>query len=315
MDELEQNPDEIEAIERRLHGQAAAFRRQHHPAPEREAAAVEEEDDEDDDDDAAVAPDLQLPAPDPPVPAPIVGAIAPLAVFDTECMAPDVADMYAELGEPQPQSECFACNRGRRDSAAIAYESYRKMENMFDTGLSVKRTITLCTQLEDYFERFVRKPANRCMRDGEDPIPEWRAATIYMHIKVHMVDTGVNRDSFLRMYIEGIHAQYAYRCWQYATVEGRRVRVPRDKGWLVLDKMVARAKSLTVQNMKNAAFSWTGIGTPREESRPMIQLSKKRMYSQNSARFAGTSIAARAASAGSGSTVQGGAGASKKRRD
>jgi len=220
-------------------------------------------------------------------------------------IAPDIEKVIAELGHPDPPSRCFGCTHGREDSASIAYEPYRRMETLFQSKLSTADDIELARILANYFEKAVRQRANANRRDGEEPVTSWTAATIYFHFRSHIDDFAIKRHGRIRMMDNLVYRQYTYNSWTSQMIDGEEQAVPDPIGWKVLKEMLHTEARLYGQNPRTAMFSTSGVGLSSEEARPLVNMSKRRVYSTNTARFSGTSIAARSSNAGVGSTVQG----------
>ncbi len=222
-------------------------------------------------------------------------------------LAPDVQKVLAELGQPDPPDKCFGCTHGRADSVSIAFEPYRKMEDLFEQKLRITSEIELARMLAKYFEKEVRVPANANRRKDEPEIVVWTAATIWFHFRRHDDDFTIKRHGRLRMLDEFIYAQYAFKCWTSEMIDGEERVVPDREGWKVLNDMLKTEGRLYGQNPRTAMFSNSGVGLPSEDARSLVNMSKRRLHTLNAARFSGTSIAARTANAGVGSTVQAGA--------
>ena len=50
---------------------------------------------------------------------------------------------------------------------------------------------SLARELHDFFEKYIRKPTNESLQPGEEPIPEWRHATILEHMQEHSKEPSV----------------------------------------------------------------------------------------------------------------------------
>jgi hypothetical protein len=308
MDEIEAHdapPEELAQIERHLHARVRVGREQNRQNGAPEPVAPPDDDSSSQDDTSAA-----MPGPEPVVPVIAIGAGGEDAGDDGFCMAPDVKKVFEELGAPTPG--CFACEFGRSDSVAVAFENWRKMEALMQEKLHSADTVGLCKALAAFFEKWVRKPANASLRDGEDPIPEWNATSIWIHIREHINDTGIRRHSQLEMVNTAIHRHYRWRLFKKYRVDGQTVEAVDERSWILFERMLNTYTKLTARDIKKAAFSWSGVGTPSEEPRSLSD-KKKNIYLQNSARHNGTSHAARAMAGAGGSTVQG-AGAAKKAR-
>jgi len=56
------------------------------------------------------------------------------------------------------------------------------------------------------YEKLIRKPANKSIKPGQDPLPPWNPATIKSHLLLHTKDMRTRRSSLLYYY--GASAQY-----------------------------------------------------------------------------------------------------------
>jgi hypothetical protein len=294
--------DDLDRIEQDLHAQRRIYRRGAGvdvppPVPPNGGA------DESSSSSSSSASD-GLPDADPPVIIRIGGnggAAGALDPVDDHCISPEMARVRAEL-EPI-QRECFACDMDNPESSAICYEHWRRMERLMQSKLNTTNTIRLAKQLGIFFELHVRKPANARLLEGETPIPPWNSGTIYMHIRYHINDTGIRRHGHLEDVQMAIQQFQTYELYKWVVRDGERVRVPDRTQWPLYERMVRLYKHVSDQDPRKAGFSWSGIGTPSDDSLPIGN--RKRAYLGNTARFNGTSHAARAAAGLGGSTVQG----------
>ena len=122
---------------------------------------------------------------------------APDAPRFGRCLAPDMKELLEKLGPPDPPSKCFGCTHSLSNMTSITFESYKTMEGLFAAKLEFADEIELARILYRYFEHKVRKPANspESRKRGEEMIPEWSAASIYCHFKLHIDDFGIQRHS------------------------------------------------------------------------------------------------------------------------
>lgn len=192
---------------------------------------------------------------------------------------------------------------------------------MFASKMLVTNKIELAKEMEEYFEEFIRKPANdpEVLRaTKEQPLPAWTAATIYAHFTEHMVDFSVVRLERMRMVSTVVKTIYnrgglfVNKKRQLVDLATNEVLQEEDLGrqidplqWRIFKDALSLEARLYGQNPRTAMFSWTGVGAPQDESVALINMSRKRMHSRNASRLTGTSLSNRSASAGVGSTVQG----------
>jgi hypothetical protein len=125
-------------------------------------------------------------------------------------LAPSMERVLHELGHPQPPHLCFGCTHARTDTTSIAYEPMHTMETLFRNKMCVTDDIAIAKIMKAFFDKSIRIPANANRRDDEEEIPEWSAATIYMHYRHHMLDFSTRRMGRLSMLDELIRHQYSF---------------------------------------------------------------------------------------------------------
>src|SRR6056297_4026127 len=100
---------------------------------------------------------------------------------NTPCTAPKIAALRRELGNPDPQEECFGCTRGRIGQAVTDMEGWNQMLDLWKNSYKDADWVVLAKQMYKLFEEKVRRPANAYLEFGQTPIPEWSAINIFYH--------------------------------------------------------------------------------------------------------------------------------------
>jgi hypothetical protein len=95
---------------------------------------------------------------------------------------------YDELGEKAPISECFACiYAGEERSGYIQSEEIQKMLNMIRVSITKISPTVLCKYIaRKYLE--IQYEVNRNLLDGQEPLPDWPAASVLDHLRNHVND-------------------------------------------------------------------------------------------------------------------------------
>jgi hypothetical protein len=106
-------------------------------------------------------------------------------------LEPMVNEIINKFGEPDPPLMCFGCKRGKIGQAATNFENWNKMINLFLTGYLSGNWVALAEQLYIFFEKSIRRPANKLKQFYQEEIPEWTASTIFFHFYEHLRDATI----------------------------------------------------------------------------------------------------------------------------
>lgn len=111
--------------------------------------------------------------------------------------APDIKRIEDELGDPDPPSKCVGCRRARENMAAMPYNVFIKMNQMYRERASAMDEVELAEQLYRLFESYRKRVnketeiRNRTSTRQEKLIDEWTRATIWAHMNGdHRDDSG-----------------------------------------------------------------------------------------------------------------------------
>jgi len=113
--------------------------------------------------------------------------------------APDIKRIEEELGDPDPPSKCVGCRRARENMAAMPYNVFVKMNQMYRERASAMDEVELAEQMYRLFESYRKRVnketeiRNRNLSPArqEKPIDEWSRATIWAHMNGdHRDDSG-----------------------------------------------------------------------------------------------------------------------------
>lgn len=210
--------------------------------------------------------------------------------------------MIQQLGPPQPRAQCAGCNHTKVNGTSGAYEEFKRFEDLLESNIALSDEIELSKVLAKAFES-IRQKANQ-NRDPKLPeIEKWHASTIWFHYHEHIIDAGITRYKRLRQIANMVEAQYRKKCWEKIIVNGVECEVPNGAEFKTYRNMVELEAKMFADPRGGMFFSSGGAGVPSDDVRSMIGASRKRMHAQNVALYTGTSIAARTATAGVGSTV------------
>lgn len=212
------------------------------------------------------------------------------------------------LGAPQPPEKCFGCTHLPQRSALPGCQRIIAMATLFNAQISNADRIVTVRNAAEYYEVEVRSEANKpgALLDGEEPLPEWNAATIWEHFMNHMNDFGLRRGERLDMINEIINHIYSYDLWREVETEpGSNVfRTELDPVALSrLERYMKLDGQLYAQDPRRAMFSTSGVGMPTDEARSIIKSGRVRLRAGNVAEISGTSKDANGNRAGVGSTI------------
>jgi hypothetical protein len=129
------------------------------------------------------------PAPTPaPVPKKTKGKQTTAAAEYVPCGLETRAQEENELGTPDARCGCFGCVYvGEQDSAELPYEDIMALLNMMRRSIARSDPINLSIHVAERYDQ-LRTEVNRNLMPGEEPLPEWTAATILDHIRNHNTD-------------------------------------------------------------------------------------------------------------------------------
>ena len=113
--------------------------------------------------------------------------------------APDIKRIEDELGEPDPPSKCVGCRRARENMAAMPYNVFVKMNQIYRERASAMDEVELADQMYRLFETY-RTRVNQETENRNRNLPparkerlidEWTRATIWAHMNGdHRDDSG-----------------------------------------------------------------------------------------------------------------------------
>jgi hypothetical protein len=93
----------------------------------------------------------------------------------------------AYLGTPNPdRSQCWFCRSGRTNSAAIPFKAWNQLMNMYRKSRVDTDPVVLAMEMAVFFEDYIRTPANKYRRSGQEKIPRQKAIDIYVHCRKHI---------------------------------------------------------------------------------------------------------------------------------
>lgn len=94
-----------------------------------------------------------------------------------------------ELGPPQvPRSSCFGCVYiGEIESGATSFEEVTALFKIIRKCISKMDPISLAIDIANRY-RVIQRDVNAHLRDHEQPLPDWDAASILEHIRYHNTD-------------------------------------------------------------------------------------------------------------------------------
>lgn len=93
-----------------------------------------------------------------------------------------------QLGKPAHRKGCFGCVYvGERETAAISYDDVMSLIDMIRQSIARTDPINLSLHIAKRYKQ-IRDEINEKLLPGEEPMPEWTAATILDHIRNHNTD-------------------------------------------------------------------------------------------------------------------------------
>lgn len=94
----------------------------------------------------------------------------------------------SKLGEPKDRAGCFGCCYvGEHDSGAVAYEDIMALLNMVRKSIARSDPINLALHIAEKYKQ-IQDDVNSHLQPGENPLPDWDAATILEHLRSHNTD-------------------------------------------------------------------------------------------------------------------------------
>lgn len=95
---------------------------------------------------------------------------------------------FNELGSPDLRSGCYGCCYiGEQEAGATPIEEIVVLMNMIRKCYPKTDHINLAIHVAAKYEK-IRSSVNSKLMPGESPLPEWKAATILHHLRMHNVD-------------------------------------------------------------------------------------------------------------------------------
>lgn len=203
----------------------------------------------------------------PPMPVP-----APGGARGVELAPPPVcaSDHYEErrrlLGEPGGQEQCFACCFARNDTMAPAAQpGVRAIEQLLRSQSAGANKVALAGEIEQLFEREVRRVINRTRLPDEPECPPWPAADIYEHYftsnhgRVDANASAEKRATALEQMFDNINDFLLFQLVE--TADGRQVKVVKpDMVRLQLQVNQALQQSYAKRPKELAAAASANVG-------------------------------------------------------
>ena len=182
-----------------------------------------------------------------------------------------------ELGDPANRSTCFGCVYiGEREQTAIPYKDVMDLIEMGRSAVGRCDPIALAKDMAQRYAS-IRHKCNKNLLPGETPLPEWKAATILDHIRMH------NQDPETQMWVTLCEIQEL----KQAALEGAVEINQGTKRKRVNDKQIAAYEKLVklqwyVQS-KDPQKMWGYSGgshiDPKSINQGMLALSGKNIVS------------------------------------
>jgi len=183
-------------------------------------------DDNDNDNDNDDGETMQMAPQGPPVPRQIERLMHPPLTGEDEQYQVN-NDSYGYRWKPVPHpkrkreldaanqsdlvKECFMCNleSGTLEFTSVAIEGdeVTKLSNYIISKRGILQPEYLAHEVHDRFQRYIRRPANSRLREGQVPIPEWSIESILDHLGGHKAVSKNLLDSM--MDIQSIIMYYA----------------------------------------------------------------------------------------------------------
>lgn len=96
---------------------------------------------------------------------------------------PSNRQAFDELGVPGPRADCFGCCWiAEKEMAAVPYEEVEQLINMIRNTLPKANAIALVKHVAAKYAK-MRDEINADLDEGEEPLPEWTAASILDHLQ------------------------------------------------------------------------------------------------------------------------------------
>lgn len=107
------------------------------------------------------------------------------------------ADELAELGKPNSRSGCFGCVYiGEQKSAPVQYDDIAALLKMIQKSIAYTDPKNLCIHVAAKY-KLIQTEINSGLLPDETPLPNWTAASILNHIRMHNADPEIQQ--WLRM--------------------------------------------------------------------------------------------------------------------
>jgi hypothetical protein len=147
---------------------------------------------------------------------------------------PDVSNITELFGPPISRAECFGCMRGVGVAKAVSSESLNVITHLLNEGVRTLGLDVLACQVSIYYTENVQLPANKLLRSGERPLPDWTPRGVYDHITEHIDCAPLTRITVrrqLREHLDILRSGGLYKVSSEALRSGR----PLDKSDLIVD--------------------------------------------------------------------------------
>ncbi len=105
------------------------------------------------------------------------------------CGLPSRREEYEQLGPPQQKADCAGCEYlSDKEMAALPYEEFQELADLIRRKIAKTTSINLARFIEAKYEK-IRQDINNDLDPGEEPLLEWKAATILDHLQgLHIED-------------------------------------------------------------------------------------------------------------------------------
>ena len=151
-----------------------------------------------------------------------------LGLMFVPVVRPAVDYVNTMLGVPESPSEepCYGCENGLEAigvTSKLLDDFHSAMERFED---SIRDPVARAKTISRYWELYVRRPANRGIRDGEAKVKAWTADSIQIHYSQHVQEPSVVKQGLLRDWREIYRVTHERRVFFVSSQFARTGRKP-----------------------------------------------------------------------------------------
>lgn len=181
------------------------------------------------------------------------------------------------LGEPGSRAQCFGCVYFGEKDPKIPTDELTALIEMARQSIGRVDMLCLAQGMESYYEKEIRQKVNSRLMAGETPLPEWKAAQILEHIRMHNQDPLVQQVILLAETQE-LRAALFDCCFEVSSKTGKMR--PNKFNIKSYEDVVKLQLFIQRQDHTKMAFTTSGaLLNPQVPSQGLLSTNTKQLHS------------------------------------